>query len=165
MMKRAMRCHDFGTGREATRSQYREYWQGERQCHGPKLVPAQRVAAKTGADFVGRLDHIRDMLCAVLRVSTNFGSNAHVFHYVRGSNGEILCQIAPAAGSPLCGARVRDTREKSLFEVARAEFAGEFVGRAGKLQPSGMHDRHAVAHLGHVRQRVGSEEQRAPGVT
>jgi len=30
-MKRAMRCHDFGSGREASRSQYREYWQGERQ--------------------------------------------------------------------------------------------------------------------------------------
>jgi hypothetical protein len=26
MMKRAMRCHDFGSGREASRSQYREYW-------------------------------------------------------------------------------------------------------------------------------------------
>jgi len=47
-MKRVMRCHDFGSGREASRSQYREYWQGERQCHGPKLVPARRVAAKTG---------------------------------------------------------------------------------------------------------------------
>ena len=39
-MKRAMRCHDFGSGREASRSPYREYWQGERQSHGPKLVPA-----------------------------------------------------------------------------------------------------------------------------
>ena len=36
--------------------------------------PARRVAIKTGADFVGRLDHIRDMLCTVLRVSTNFDS-------------------------------------------------------------------------------------------
>ena len=48
IMKRVMRCHDFGSGREATRSQYREYWQGERQCHGPKVAPARRVAAKTG---------------------------------------------------------------------------------------------------------------------
>jgi hypothetical protein len=48
MMKRAMRCHDFGTGREALHSQYREYWQGERQCHGPKFVPARRVAIKIG---------------------------------------------------------------------------------------------------------------------
>ena len=39
-MKRALRCHDFGSGREASRSQYLEYWQGERQSHGPKLVPA-----------------------------------------------------------------------------------------------------------------------------
>jgi hypothetical protein len=84
-MKRVTRWHDFGTGREAHCRQYREYWQGERQSHGPKLVPAQRVAAKIGADFVGRLDHIRDMACAVLRASTNFGNNAHVFHYVTGS--------------------------------------------------------------------------------
>ncbi len=133
IVKREMRWHDFGSGREAHRSQYREYWQGERQCHGPKLVPAPGgaegphpllgVAAKTGGTpkrgagaplagmrprrraqgprmmacsrpaagshpsierlepappcaghFVGRLDHIRDMLCAVLRVSTNFDS-------------------------------------------------------------------------------------------
>jgi hypothetical protein len=40
MMKRAMRCHDFGSGREASRRQYLEYWQGERQSPGPKLVPA-----------------------------------------------------------------------------------------------------------------------------
>jgi hypothetical protein len=47
-MKRVMRCHDFGSGREARRSQYREYWQGERQSHGPKFVPARRVAATIG---------------------------------------------------------------------------------------------------------------------
>jgi len=39
-----------------------------------KLVPARRVAIKIGADFVGRLDHIRDMLCTVLRVIPNFDS-------------------------------------------------------------------------------------------
>jgi hypothetical protein len=84
-MKRAMRCHDFGSGREASRSQYREYWQGERQSHGPKFVPAPwitvgysdacaGVAARIGADFVGRLGHIRDMPCAVLRAITDSGS-------------------------------------------------------------------------------------------
>jgi hypothetical protein len=84
-MKRALRCHDFGSGREASRSQYLEYWQGERQNPGPKLVPAPGlpsdiqnacagVAAKIGAYFVGRLGHIHDMTCAVLRVITNFGS-------------------------------------------------------------------------------------------
>jgi hypothetical protein len=30
-MKRVMRRHDFGSGREATRSEYRKYSQGERQ--------------------------------------------------------------------------------------------------------------------------------------
>jgi len=73
-MKRVMRWHDFGSGREAFRSQYREYWQGKRQCHGPKLVPARRVTAKIGANFVGRLDHIRDMTCIVLRVIADFRS-------------------------------------------------------------------------------------------
>ena len=72
-MKRVMRCHDFGLGREATRSEYREYSQEERQSHGPKLVPARRVAATIGADFVARLAHIRDMSCAALRVITNSG--------------------------------------------------------------------------------------------
>ena len=48
------------------------------------------------------------MLCTVLRVSTNFGSNAHVFHYVRGSNAEWRAQDTmrlriwhlPAGGRP-----------------------------------------------------------------
>src|SRR5687767_15261755 len=56
-MKRVLRCHDFGSGREATRSEYREYSQGVRQSHGPKLVPARRVAATIAAYFVGRLAH------------------------------------------------------------------------------------------------------------
>jgi hypothetical protein len=73
-MKRVMRCHDFGSGREATRSEYREYSQGERQSHGPKFVPARRVAATIAAYFVGRLAHIRDMSCATLRVIPNSGS-------------------------------------------------------------------------------------------
>jgi hypothetical protein len=89
-MKRDMRFHDFGSGREASCRQYREYLQGEQQSHGPKFVPARRVAAKTGADFVGRLDHIRDMLCTALRVITNFGSNALVFHYVTGSKSIVI---------------------------------------------------------------------------
>jgi hypothetical protein len=42
-MKRTMRCHDFGSGREASRGPYLEYEQGERQSHGPKLVPAPEV--------------------------------------------------------------------------------------------------------------------------
>jgi hypothetical protein len=71
-MTRVMRCHDFGSGREASRSEYREYSQGERQSHEPKLAPARRVAATTAAHFVGRLAHIRDMSCATLRVINPF---------------------------------------------------------------------------------------------
>jgi hypothetical protein len=47
-MKHVLRCHDFGSGREAGRSEYREYSQGSRQCHGAKLVPARRVTATIG---------------------------------------------------------------------------------------------------------------------
>ena len=71
-MTRVMRWHDFGSGREASRSEYREYSQGSRQSHGPKLVPARRVAATTAAHFVGGLAHIRDMSCATLRVINPF---------------------------------------------------------------------------------------------
>ena len=46
IMRRVMRCHDFRSGREASRSPYREYGQGSRQSHGRKLVPALRVRAK-----------------------------------------------------------------------------------------------------------------------
>jgi len=71
-MKHVVRCHDFGSGREAFRSEYREYSQGERQSHGPQFVPAHGVTAKIGANFVGRLAHIRDMACTVLRVIADF---------------------------------------------------------------------------------------------
>jgi hypothetical protein len=72
-MKRVLRWHDLGKGREASRSEYREYSQGKRQSHGPKFAPARRVAAKTGACFVGRLGHIRDMACIVLLAIPRFG--------------------------------------------------------------------------------------------
>jgi len=45
IMKHVMRWHDFGSGREAGCSQYREYGHGERQSHGPNFVPVRRVAA------------------------------------------------------------------------------------------------------------------------
>jgi hypothetical protein len=73
-MKRVLRCHDFRSGREASRGEYREYSQGERQSHGRKVVPARRVAATIAAYFVGRLAHIRDMSFTALRVIRNFGS-------------------------------------------------------------------------------------------
>src|SRR3990172_5931050 len=79
IMKRVMRCHDFGSGREAIRSEYRKYSQGERQSHGPKFVPARRVAATIGANFVGRLAHIRDMSCAALRVINPFWLQRHTW--------------------------------------------------------------------------------------
>jgi hypothetical protein len=73
-MKYVMRWHDFGSGREARRSPYREYWQGEQQSHGPKFVPGRRVAATIAPDFVGLLGHILDMPCAALRVIADSGS-------------------------------------------------------------------------------------------
>jgi hypothetical protein len=83
-MKRAMRWHDFGSGREASRSQYVDIDKGSDKVMGqnrasPWITIGFRdfcagVAAKIGADFVGRLGHIRHMPCAVLRVITDFGS-------------------------------------------------------------------------------------------
>ncbi|MEK6593899.1 MAG: hypothetical protein AABZ67_12565 [Pseudomonadota bacterium] len=58
--------------------------QNSRQPQGKFLITcdiACRVAAGIGAAFVGRLGHIRDMACAVLRVIADSGRNAHVFHY------------------------------------------------------------------------------------
>ncbi|MNC85362.1 hypothetical protein D3C83_09560 [compost metagenome] len=48
IMTRVMRCHDFGSGREASRSEYREYSQGSRQCHGPKFAPAREGCSHNG---------------------------------------------------------------------------------------------------------------------
>ncbi len=74
-MKPVLRWHDFGSGREARRRQYREYWQGARQSPEAKLAPALRIVAKIGAGFVGFVAHIRDMRCLVLRATTDFDRN------------------------------------------------------------------------------------------
>ncbi len=67
-MKRALRCHDFGSGREANRSQYVDIGKasdkavGQKSCQPPNYYLIFKclagVAAKIGADFVGRLGHI-----------------------------------------------------------------------------------------------------------
>jgi hypothetical protein len=74
-MKPIRRWHDFASGREARRSQYREYWQAVRQSPEAKLAPALRVVSKIGAGFVGLVAHIRDMSFRVLRATPNFGRN------------------------------------------------------------------------------------------
>ena len=84
-MKRVMRCHDFRSDQGVRRRPYREYGLGARRGAGRKVVPALRVAAKTAANFVGRLADIRDISFTTLRVTDRFGSNAHAFHYVRHS--------------------------------------------------------------------------------
>ena len=84
-MKRVMRCHDFRSDQGVRRRQYREYCLGARRGDGRKVVPARRVAARTAANFVACLGCMSDISCAPLRVIDRSGSNAHVFHYVRGS--------------------------------------------------------------------------------
>ena len=74
-MKPMRRWHDFVSGREARRSEYREYSQAVRQSPEAKLAPALRVVAKIGAGFVGLVAHIRDMRCLVLRATADFGRN------------------------------------------------------------------------------------------
>ena len=114
-MKRVMRWHDFGSVREASRSECREYSHGQRPSHGPKLVPAPAltpdpspgngggearvplllsgegsemrdgVAATTAAHIVGRLAHIRDMSCAPLRVINPFWLATHTWFIMLGT--------------------------------------------------------------------------------
>src|SRR5205085_6797917 len=48
IMKPMRRWHDFASGREARRWQYREYYQGVRQSPEAKLAPALRVVSKIG---------------------------------------------------------------------------------------------------------------------
>ena len=79
------RWHDFASGREARRSQYREYSQATRQSPEAKLAPAMvgrrgptpsfGVVRKIGVGFVGLVTHIRDMGFRVLRATTDFGHN------------------------------------------------------------------------------------------
>jgi hypothetical protein len=83
-MKRAMRWHDFGSGREASRSQYVDIDKGSDKAMGQNRASpwmdigypdaCAGVAAKIGADFVGRLGHMFNMPYAALRVITDFGS-------------------------------------------------------------------------------------------
>src|SRR6185369_9706933 len=53
--------------------------------HGPKLVPARRVAARIGAGCVARLGNRTTIAFTGRLAITNSGCNAHVFHYVRHS--------------------------------------------------------------------------------
>jgi hypothetical protein len=69
------RWHDFASGREAQRSEYREYSQAVRQSPEAKLAPALRVVTKIGVGFVGLVAHIHDMSFLVLRATTDFGHN------------------------------------------------------------------------------------------
>ncbi len=79
------RWHDFASGREARRGEYRDYSQAVRQSPGAKLAPAKvgrrgptpfsGVVSKIGAGFVGLVAHIRDMSLLVLRATTDFGHN------------------------------------------------------------------------------------------
>ena len=74
-MKPMRRWHDFASGREAGRSEYREYSRDLRQSPEAKLAPALRVVAKIGGGFVELVAHIRDMRLLVLRATTDFGHN------------------------------------------------------------------------------------------
>ena len=125
-MKRVMRCHDFRSGREATRSEYREYSQGLRQSHGRKFVPARRVAATTagapkrgaGAPLAGmrprrRAEVPRDgalvSRCGVASNSDTVGTCSAL----RGTLCRAACSCAPASVSRSV---VRDGVQGGVFE-------------------------------------------------
>jgi hypothetical protein len=107
-MKRALRCHDFGSGREASRSQYVDIGKASDKAMGqnrdsPRDASVNSdtcawVAAKIGADFVGRLGHIDICPAPSFASSPILARNARVFHYVRGSWCENIVSIrCPAA--------------------------------------------------------------------
>ena len=75
LMKRMRRWHDFASGRDARRSEYREYLQAARQSPGAKLAPALRVVAKIGTGFVGLVAHTPGMRRLALRATADFGHN------------------------------------------------------------------------------------------
>ena len=95
MVKRAMRCHDFGSGRGASCSQYADIGKasdkamGQNSCQPLNFIGYMHaragVAAKTGADFVGRLGYIDIWPAPTFASSPILARNARVFHHVRGS--------------------------------------------------------------------------------
>src|SRR5690349_5848915 len=102
-MKRVLRWHDFGTGREASRSEYREYSQEKRQSHGPKFAPALAGRRRT-TPFPGLRPKHALALSEALAIfsiwpassfspSPVLASNAHVFHYVRRSEFDTLAPL------------------------------------------------------------------------
>jgi len=89
-MKRAMRCHDFGSGREASRRQYADIGKVSDKAMGQNRdSPSDNfmnsntcagVAAKIDADFVGRLGHIDICPAPSFASSPILARNARVFH-------------------------------------------------------------------------------------
>jgi hypothetical protein len=94
-MKRALRCHDFGSGREASRSQYVDISKASDKAMGQNSCQPLKyrwntngcawVAAKIGAHFVGRLGPIDIGPAPSFASSPILARNARVFHYVRDS--------------------------------------------------------------------------------
>ena len=63
-------------------------WKGHKAACGCDGVPGlMRLLPQTGLRLTSHSR--RDMLCAVLRVTANFGCDAHVFQYVRDSQGNL----------------------------------------------------------------------------
>ncbi|HEY7744136.1 MAG TPA: hypothetical protein VIA19_13930 [Burkholderiales bacterium] len=94
-MKRAMRWHDFGSGREASRSQYVEFDKGSDKAMSQNRASpwidigyssaCAGVAAKIGAYFVARLANIDILAAPRFASSPILARNARVFHCVRDS--------------------------------------------------------------------------------
>jgi hypothetical protein len=163
-MKRVMRCHDFGSGREARRSQYREYWQGERQSHGPKFVPARRVAATIGGapkrgagigatwsrdPFTGcdrGTDHRRVAPMPILCASPGSDPKGPLFR---------------PATRPLAGMRPR-RRARVLRMMARYRPAAGSHPTVKPLEPAPPYAGHFVGRLVHIRDMNCAPPSRHP---
>ena len=112
-MTRVMRWHDFGSGREADRSEYLEYSQGSRQCHGPKLAPAREGCSHNGrrAAAQSRGPACRDATAQARTVPRHSGAPLSRFGVasndeavgtcsaLRGTLCQATCSCAPASVS------------------------------------------------------------------
>ena len=175
MMKRAMRCHDFGSGREAHRSSYREYEQGERQSHGPKFVPARRVAAtiggapKRGAGIGATwsrdplagcdrgADHERVVLMPILCASPGSDPQrgpSSALRRARLRDATVEARMRPADMARLRPAAGSHPTMK-LLEPAPPS-AGHFVGRLGHIRDMAYIVLRVILNSGSQRTRVSS---------
>src|SRR5678815_5758942 len=123
-----------------------------RQRHGPKLVPARRVAARIGAGRVARLGNRTTIALTGRLAITNSGCNAHAFHCVTGSKAQaILLECGGMKLNPW----MYYQRSRLLALVKRDDDAISDLQAALRLDPSFAR---AASSLGFLYAKVGRRD-------